>query len=122
DLLRPLATLEETSRMVESIVAFVKEESLSVKGQEQLPASSEIIESLIGKGKRIEGQQSRTGFTQLVLAMAAAVVTPTKDFIKNAFQAVKSKDVTTWTRDKMGVSLQAMRVRVNRQTYGTETG
>jgi hypothetical protein len=122
DLLRPFVTLEDAIRMVDSIIDFVKEESLHAKDQEHLPASSEIIESLIGKGKRVEGQQSRSGFTRMVLAMAAAVVTPTKEFITNAFQAVKSTDVTTWTHEKIGVSQQAMRVRVRIQTCGTETG
>jgi hypothetical protein len=37
------------------------------------------LESLIGKGKRLEGQQSRSGFTKMVLGMAAAVIKPTTE-------------------------------------------
>ncbi len=35
-----------------------------------IPGSSEVIESLFGKGKRLEGQQSRSGITLMLLAMA----------------------------------------------------
>jgi len=121
-LLSPVASVEAARQMSDSIIDSVTEESLHAKTLEHLPASSEIIESLIGRGKRIEGQQSRGGFTQSVLGMAAAVVNPTKEFITNAFQAVKTKDVTAWTREKIGITLQALRVRVYREPNRTKMG
>jgi hypothetical protein len=68
-----------------------------------------VLESLIGRGKRLEGQQSSSGFTKMVLGMAAAVTKPTKEFIEQAFEAVKTKDVIAWGKKKLGTSVQACR-------------
>lgn len=108
-LLAPMAATPPASKMADSLVEFVSAESAKAKPGERLPASSEVVESLIGKGKRLEGQQSRSGFTKTVLAMAAAVTKPTQELIRQAFKTVKTCDVTNWARDKLGVSLQAQR-------------
>jgi hypothetical protein len=92
-----------------SIVSFVTEQSQAAKEGERLVGSSEVLESLIGKGKRVEGPQSRNGFTKLVLAMAASVVQPTKEFLESALATVKTKDVVAWVQEKLGCSLQAQR-------------
>ncbi len=108
-LLKPLSTTPATERLANLVLQFVAEESAQAAAGERLPASSEVIESLIGKGKRLEGQQSRSGFTKMVLGMAAAVVTPTQELVQQAFQNVKTNDVIQWARDKLGVSVQAQR-------------
>lgn len=101
-------------RFARQILKFVGEQSAQAHCREHLPGSSEVLESLIGKGKRLEGQQSKGGFTRMVLGMAAAVVQPTVEYIQQAFDQVKTKDVTQWARDHLGTSLQALR----RQTLG----
>ena len=107
--LTPLATGKISRRVVERAVAFVAEQSLAAVGEEHLPGSTECLESLIGKGKRLEGQQSRSGFTKMVLAMAAAVAEPTVDYVRTAMEQVKSKDVVDWCKHKLGLSVQAQR-------------
>jgi hypothetical protein len=96
-------------QLCEQVVNFVAEQSLAAKPDERLIGSSECIESLIGKGKRLEGQQSRSGFTAMVLGIAAAVVKPTQQVIESALAAVKTTDVTAWARNKLGLSVQARR-------------
>lgn len=108
-LLAPLATAPPAERLVKSVLEFVATESAQAAAGEHLPASSEVLESLIGRGKRLEGQQSRSGFTKTVLGMAAAVTIPTQDLIQNAFQTVKTTDVIQWARDNLGISLQSQR-------------
>jgi hypothetical protein len=108
-LLAPFATVPPAERLAKSVLEFVAAESAQATSGEHLPASSEVLESLIGKGKRLEGQQSRSGFTKMVLGMAAAVTTPTQDVIQKAFQMVKTTDVIQWARDKLGISLQSQR-------------
>ena len=108
-LLEPLATADGAKRLAQAILEFVVAESAWAAAAKHLPASSEVLESLIGKGKRLEGQQSRSGFTKMVLGMAAAVTTPTQDLIQKAFQLVKTIDVLQWARDKLGVSVQSQR-------------
>ena len=73
DALHPVATSERAQRVADDLVKFVQEQSEQARPGERLPASTEVLESLIGKGKRLEGQQSQGGFTKSVLAMAATL-------------------------------------------------
>ena len=107
--LKPLGKDPQSNRLKEKILVFVKEQSGCTKKHEHLIGSSECIESLIGKGKRLEAQQSKSGFTRMVLGMAAAVVKPTKEYIEKALANVKTDDVTQWGRDKLGISVQSQR-------------
>ena len=67
--LPPLPTI---TRFSAAIIKFVTEEATKAREGESLLASTEVIESLIGKGKHLEGQQSGGGFTRMVLGMADA--------------------------------------------------
>ena len=96
-------------RVADALVSFVAEESACAKRGERLIGSTESLESLIGKGKRLERQQSKSGFTKMVLSMAAAVVKPTKEYITAALQTVKVRDVMAWCGSKLGVSVQSQR-------------
>ena len=89
-------------RIAARLIHFVRQQSAAACQAEQLIGSSECIESLIGKGKRLEGQQSKSGFTKMVLAMAAAVAKPTKDYIPRALAAVTTADVLAWCRAPLG--------------------
>ena len=86
--LRPLVVIPAQTPMSRRVAAgllrFVRAQSAATREGERLIGSSECIESLIGKGKRLEGQQSKSGFTKMVLAMAAAVARPTADYISQA--------------------------------------
>src|SRR5262249_43593664 len=104
-----LAARPVPRRLADQMIQFVSEQSTSALPDERLPASSEVVESLIGRGKRLEGQQSSSGFTRMVLGMAAAVTKPTKEFIEKAFAAVNTNDVTAWAREKLGRSVQSCR-------------
>jgi hypothetical protein len=104
-----LAQDEVSRRVAERAVAFVAEQSSAAVGEEHLPGSTECLESLIGKAKRLEGQQSRSGFTKMVLGMAASVVEPTVEYIRTALEEVKTQNVIRWCTQKLGVSVQARR-------------
>ena len=107
--LTPLQGSPSADRLIAQVVQFVREQSQAALPGERLLGSSECIESLIGKGKRLEGQQSRSGFTAMILGIAAAVVQPTHQTIEAALETVKTKDVTVWARKALGTSVQACR-------------
>jgi hypothetical protein len=107
--LNPLAVRPASRRIADNLFEFVYQQSTTVLPGERLPASSEVLESLIGRGKRLEGQQSSSGFTKMVLGMAAAVTQPTQEFIEQAFRAVKTTDVIEWAKKKLGTSVQSCR-------------
>jgi hypothetical protein len=114
DAQRALRKLLPTSttisgRLAERLVEFVASQSVAAKAKERLLGTSECLESLIGKGKRLEGQQSKSGFTGMILGMAAAVVNPTKEYLGRALSEIKTKDVLTWCQQHLGPSLQSQR-------------
>jgi hypothetical protein len=110
-------------RVAERAVAFVAEQSLNAVGEEHLPGSTECLESLIGKGKRLEGQQSRSGFTKMVLGMAASVAEPTAEYLRTALETVKTADVIAWCKEKLELSIQSQRRRaLPPLSLGTKTG
>ena len=93
-----------------NIVDAVRNESLHAKNSERLLGSSEIIESLFGKQKYIEKQQSKSGFTGLILSAAALVSTTTKSVIQKAMESTKTKTVVEWCNKNIGKSVHAKRV------------
>ncbi len=93
-----------------SVINFVKSESLNARPTERLLGSSEIIESLFGKQKYIEKQQSKSGFTGLILSIAALVSETTVDVIQQAMASTKTKNVIDWQKKNIIKSVQAKRV------------
>jgi len=112
--LTPLAISEAARRFTEQTLAFVAEQSAPLAAGEVLPGTSEVIESLIGKGKKLEGQQSKGGFTRMVLGLAAAVVDLTDEYLCRALETVQTKHVARWAQTHLGPSLQGLR----QQTLG----
>lgn len=107
----PVASSEQALQLREEMIAFVASESAKVPAGEQLPGSSEVIESLIGKGKRLEGQQSQSGFTRQVLAMAGSVVKPTHEVIQVALKSFGMKHLKAWCTEHIPQSVQSKRRR-----------
>jgi hypothetical protein len=116
-LLAPSAAIPLAQDFVEDVIAFVRQQTASLAAGEHLPGSSEVIESLIGKGKRLEGQQSKSGFTRMVLGVAAAVVKPTNEYLQQALETIGAKHVLHWAKTHLGPSLQGLR----QQTLGRLT-
>lgn len=91
-------------------IDFVVGESLKAKPGERLLGSSEIIESIFGKQKHIEKQQSKSGFTGLILSLGALASKTTVDVVQKAMQSIKTKVVTKWHKDNIGKSVQAKKI------------
>jgi hypothetical protein len=94
------------------LLSFVKAQQKLCRPGERLPGSSEVIESVFGKQKRLENEQSRSGFTGLVLAIGALVSTTTREVVKTALETVKTEDVISWCKEKIGQTVQAKRKAV----------
>jgi hypothetical protein len=102
-------TLPRVQQLGAEFVQFVTEEGAKAKAGERLVGSSEVIESIFGKWKRLEGEQARSGLTGLVLALGALVAPTTAEVIKQALTTVPTKTVLTWCREKLGKTVQATR-------------
>lgn len=100
---------EPARSVVAEVLEFVRLQCEAC-GAQRVLGSTEVLESLIGKGKQLMGP-NKNGYTKTVLAMAASVVDVTTDTIAAAFDCTKVRDVISWTQQKLGASLQAQRQR-----------
>jgi len=108
-------------RVAKALLEFVQRQSEVAHPGEHLLASSEVLESLIGKGKRLQGQHQKGGITKMILSTAAAVLTPTLETVQKALTTIKTHDVITWAHQKLGPSLTTQR-RLAYAHNGTKTG
>jgi hypothetical protein len=108
-LLASVSTVSSCTTMKERLLDIVQQQSSQLKENESVPASSEVIESLIGKGKRIQGQHSRGGFTKMILGMAACVVPLDEDRIRQSLNAVGDSDLFQWCQTQFGKTLACLR-------------
>ena len=101
--------LPRTQQLCAELVQFVTQEVAKARAGERLVGSSEVIESLFGTWKRLEGDQARSGMTGLVLALGAIVSHTSAEVIRQALESVPTKTVLTWCREKLGNTVQATR-------------
>ena len=109
ELLTILPHRERTKKVRAQLLAFVAEESLKAKPNERLLGSSEVIESVFGKLKRLEQDQAKSGFTGLLLGVSATVSTTTGDVVQKALKTVPTKAVLAWCTGNIGQSVQSKR-------------
>ncbi len=91
------------------LLEFVEEQSSAAAPNEQLPASTEVLESCFGKLKYLEHEQSKSGFTGLVLSLGTIVGPLTLERVQDALERCRVKDVLNWCREKLGTSIQSQR-------------
>ena len=107
--LQHLASTERAEKVRRELVTFVAQEEAKAYPHERLLGSSEVVESVLGKMKRIEQDQAKSGFTGLVLGISAMVSTTTKEVIQQALETVPTKQVWAWCQEKLGQSVQSKR-------------
>ena len=104
-----MAHTDRTRRVRIELLAFVAQESAKSRPDERLLGSSEVIESVLGKLKRLEQDQAKSGFTGLLLSIGAMVSSTTSDVILKALESVPTKKVLAWCKETLGRSVQAKR-------------
>lgn len=93
------------------LIRFVRWQEGRTRPDERFPGSTEILESCFGKFKQLEKQQSRGGFTQLLLGFGALLTRATTDTVREAMQTSRTADIRTWAKQTLGVTLFAQRQR-----------
>jgi len=122
DAALPAAT-GSAGELREQLIAFVTDESSKVREGERLPGTTEVLESCFGKLKALEDGQSKSGFTGLVLSLAAMVSTWTVESAREALERCRVRDVLKWRRTMLGESVQAQRRRAySRPDSATKPG
>ncbi len=110
-LLAPIAQTPRTRQVRTQLLTFVRGEAAKAAPRERLLGSSEVIESIFGKLKRLEHTQAKSGFTRLILALSAMVATTSQEIVHQALETVSTRAVLAWCKETLGESLQAQRRR-----------
>ena len=105
-------TTPRANKVRNELVCFVEQLSLDARDGERLLGSSEIIESVIGKLKSLEQDQSRSGFTGMLLSLPAMLSKTTQDVIQKALESVPTKKVFRWVKENIGQSVQSKKKEV----------
>jgi hypothetical protein len=101
--------------MVKATLEFVAEQSAQTRREERLIGSSEVLESLIGKYKSLQGAHSHRGITPQLLAFGAMVMKKTTDTIRKALAVAHTRDVLEWCHKHLGLSVQGQRRHAYRE-------
>jgi hypothetical protein len=107
--LQPLRAGPAATDLGRDLARFVTAQSCRLRCGERLPGSSEVIESCFGKFKALEREQSKGGFTSLVLALAACVSERTKEVVHEALQSSRTQQMRDWIKTKLGDTLGSKR-------------
>jgi hypothetical protein len=94
-------------RMKAALVAFVAQQAQEAPPGQHLLGSSEVLESLLGKYKRIQGTHSKGGMTGALLNIGAAVLNKSTEAIQTAMATVPVATVRQWVREKLGLTIPA---------------
>lgn len=100
---------EQACEYAGMLIDFCHEQSKIVPVGQVWVGSSEIIESLFGKLKSLEHDQSKGGFTSLVLGAAACVGKVDADVVSAAMKQVSTADVNAWIKKQIGLTLLSKR-------------
>jgi len=99
-------------QFADQISVFLLEQSKNVRLGECFIGSTEVLESLFGKVKYMEQEQTAFGFTSLVLAAMASVGPTDDETIANAIRSIKQSEIDEWTAKEIGNTVQSQRRKI----------
>lgn len=107
----PEGNSDDARTLVKQIEDFGADTAAALGSLDRVPGSSEVIESVIGKGKQLAGASGSRGITSQVLAMAAAVAGTTREYITDALKKTGIKQLKAWSQKFLPISLESKRQR-----------
>lgn len=111
-----------THCLAEELLAFVRSQGAKARPGERLPGSSEVLESCFGSFKELERQQSRGGFTSLLLGFGALLAETTQTTLGYAMQHSRTPDVRRWCDEHLGKTLFSQRKLAFQVACATKPG
>lgn len=106
----PLAEPDSLAeRLSEKLSSFVGEEAARAREGERLPGSSEVLESIIGKYKRLQGECGQFGMTGMLLSIGAFVGRLTLGGIGTALSKISGRALQSWEENHLGTTIQSQR-------------
>ena len=110
-------------RLRGKLLEFIKEQALHATAGERLPGSSEVLESIIGKYKTLQGERGQFGVTGMLLAIGAFVGRVTVASIATALKTINAAALKKWENSNLGSTIQSQRKQAfPSPKRGTKTG
>ena len=112
DLEEELSILPKNDKFAhiqEELVIFARQQQEKLLNDDRLLANSEIIESVIGKYKGLQGDQVKGGFTGTLLGLTASVSDFSMETIRKAIDSTPTKKVWDWIKENVGQSVYSQR-------------
>jgi hypothetical protein len=100
---------EKAQILREQLLDHVADHEMQTRPGERLPGSTEALESSFGKLKQLEKDQSRSGFTGLLLGLGAFVSKTTAEIVQAALECCPIKSIWKWCKEKLGTTVQSQR-------------
>jgi hypothetical protein len=107
--LSPLVTTAAGRRLQDALFNFLAEQSSRLHDGERLIGSTEVLESIIGKYKRLQSSHSKGGMTAMLLTIGAIVGQKAAATVQQALESVSAEDVISWCEQNLGVTLPSQR-------------
>jgi hypothetical protein len=95
--------------LARALVEFVGAQQSQAKRGERLVASTEVLESLLGRYKALARDHSRGGVTALALGMAGLLGAPSAEELAQALADCPTADVRAWVAENLGPNVQRQR-------------
>jgi len=110
-------------RLREKLLEFTQEQVARVPQGSRFPGSSEVLESIIGKYKTMQGERGQFGVTGMVLSIGAFVGRLTVDCIGTALATINGAALKDWEKTNLGATIQSQRKQAFPTAHpGTKTG
>ena len=101
---------ELSTTMAAKLIAQVQDSEDQLGEGDRAWLSTENLESLFGRYKRLEGQHSKGGFTSLLAALPMLTINWTPDRVRASLTKVSVKEMKQWVQDQLGTTLASKRV------------
>lgn len=108
-VLSSITTSATGKKLAAQLLDFVSDQALKAKNGERLLGSSDVIESTFGKLKYLERTQEKSGFTVLILGLAALLGSTTHEVVESSLRNVPTQNIVQWKKQYLARSVQAKR-------------
>jgi hypothetical protein len=113
---------ETVDRVATLLVEFVERSQQQLAEGERAWLSTEILESLFGRFKQLEGQHSKGGFNSLLAALPSLCCKVDADRVRQRLLQVSTKKLKEWGKETIGSTLTTRRATAYREYVTAQTG
>jgi hypothetical protein len=107
--LPPLVSTAAGRRFQDAQLRFLAEQSRPLAPGRRMLGSTEVLESIIGKYKRLQSTHAKGGMTAMLLGIGAIVGKKSEVVLAQALQTIRTQDVVTWCRNALGPTIASQR-------------